>query len=231
MIAWLFALAWAGDSVVTWQTTARGPDKELVEVTQAAMGPQVSIRWMADGARVLQYPAGFFGGTWVAPGRSGPARLLPLDGGAPRDVRVADMDDAAPEVRAILTSHFKVDLVDTGETATLLGVEARRYTLASSAFTRGPTELWIAPSVQLPRARLDFEAADPLVRGISPLVLSLPQDVGLVLRAVTVDQGVEVTFEAITCTPCGTPDDGAATPGTPPPATPEPVKRRGKPKR
>jgi hypothetical protein len=44
VIAWLFALAWAGDSVVTWQTTARGPDKELVEVTQAAMGPQVSVR-------------------------------------------------------------------------------------------------------------------------------------------------------------------------------------------
>jgi hypothetical protein len=201
---------WMGAAVlpagsITWKVEVEAAEKgahDMLALTRGWIGSSAKAAWSGD-ERSLTFADGVGAGTWTV---SPTARLqgyAPAEGGEVRPVAVEDLDVASPELRALLPSHYETPLRDTGRTTTLLGVEVAEVEVVSSPFVRGPTTLWIARSIAMPSMRLQLFTADaPRVMVVAPLPVSVPVGSGVVLKAVTVDQGVRVTWTATECTPC-----------------------------
>jgi len=112
-----------------------------------------------------------------------------------------DLEQSPENMRAFMPWNFKTAMEPTGKQGTICGYDVAQYKVTKSAFMRpGATmHIWVAPRLQLPRHRYQFEFKAS--RAYSPLPISIPVAKGAILKVEVLENETPVTITATAVQP------------------------------
>lgn len=109
----------------------------------------------------------------------------------------SDIDENVNDaLRQLLPYNYKTDLEETGEEEVICGYTTKKYKVLKSAYIRdyATAWVWITKDLKFPLRRYDFQTQTK--RMVSPLPLTLINEIGAILKVEVHETGVVVTYTA-----------------------------------
>ena len=111
--------------------------------------------------------------------------------------KCADLDDNATDLlKKMYPYTYGTELDKQDDTLTICGYKTQKYKVVHSAFVRdyATAYVWITKDLKFPLRRFDFQTERK--RMVTPLPLSLINDIGAILQVEVAETGVVVTYTA-----------------------------------
>lgn len=113
--------------------------------------------------------------------------------------KCSDLDENATDLlKKMYPYTYGTELESMDDTLTICGYKTKKYKVVHSAFVRdyATAYIWIAKDLKLPLRRYDFQTDKK--RMVTPLPLSIINDIGAILKVEVKETGVLVTYTAVT---------------------------------